>query len=157
VAYDAPWSHAVLHALELDAYRKARPSQASAVLAAALGVTAVEVESGLLALAESGQIRRARGKWHVERVLALDTSADPERSRTLKHAWTAVAADRLQRGVPGNYGYSVFAVSREDLGKLKELQLQYVRAMQSLIAASAPAECVGLYCAQLLDLGARVA
>jgi hypothetical protein len=26
--------------------------------------------------------------------------------------------------------------------------------MQSVIAASAPAECVGLYCAQLLHLGA---
>jgi hypothetical protein len=25
--------------------------------------------------------------------------------------------------------------------------------MQSLIASSSPAECVGLYCAQLLDLG----
>lgn len=31
--------------------------------------------------------------------------------------------------------------------------MSYVRAMQEPIAASAPAERVGLYCAQLLDLG----
>jgi hypothetical protein len=29
-----------------------------------------------------------------------------------------------------------------------------VRAMQSVIAASAPGQCVGLYCAQLMDLSA---
>lgn len=34
-----------------------------------------------------------------------------------------------------------------------QLQLQFVRAMQELIASSEPSECVGLYCAQLLDLG----
>jgi DNA-binding phage protein len=154
VAYEAPWSHAVLRALELDAYQRARPSQATAVLAAQLGLSHDEVDDGLRALAESGQIERNRGKWRVERVLAVDTSADAQRSRALKHAWTRVAADRLERGVPGNYGYSVFAISKHDLGQLKELHLQYVRAMQSLIAASAPAECVALYCTQLLDLSA---
>jgi len=154
VAYDAPWSHAVLRALELDAYQQARPSVASALLASQLGLPGDEVERGLRALAESGQIKRARGKWQVERVLAVDTSADPERSRALKHAWTRVAAERLERGAPGNYGYSVFAISKHGLGQLKELHLQYVRAMQSLIAESEPAECVGLYCTQLLDLGA---
>jgi len=154
VAYEAPWSHAVLRALELDAYRRSRPSQATALLAAQLGLSPDEVDHGLRALAESGQIKRVRGKWQVERVLAVDTSADPERSRALKHAWTRVAADRLERGVPGNYGYSVFAISKRDLGQLKELHLHYVRAMQSLIAESEPAECVGLYCTQLLDLSA---
>jgi hypothetical protein len=63
-----------------------------------------------------------------------------------------VAAERLRAGSPGSYGYSLFAISRADIRRLKELQRQYVRAMQSLIAESAPGECVGLYCAQLLDL-----
>lgn len=157
VAYDAPWSHAVLRALELDSYRGARANSATAVLAAQLGLSRDEVERGLSALAESGQIRRVKGKWHVDRVLAVDTSADLARARTLKHAWTQVAAARMQRGVPGNYGYTVFAISRADLGKLQELQLQYARAMQSLIAQSTPAQCVGLYCAQLIDLGAQPA
>ena len=154
VAYDAPWSHAVLRALELDAYRQVRAGAASALLARQLGLPEAEVERGLQALAESGQIRKVRGKWLVERVVAVDTGAEPARARALKHAWTQVASERLGHGVPGNYGYSVFAISRRDLAALQELQLQYIRAMQSLIAESEPAECVALYCTQLLDLSA---
>ena len=154
VAYEAPWSHAVLRALELDAYRQVSAGAASALLARQLGLTPAEVERGLHALSESGQIRRVRGKWQVERVIAVDTGAEPVRARALKHAWTQVAAERLGRGVPGHYGYSVFAISRKDLGALQELHLQYVRAMQSLIAESDPAECVALYCTQLVDLSA---
>ena len=53
---------------------------------------------------------------------------------------------------PGNFGYSLFAISRRDLQRLRDLHLEYVRAMQELIARSQPSECVGLFCAQLLDL-----
>jgi len=48
----------------------------------------------------------------------------------------------------------LFAASRADLTRLRELQLQYVRAMQDIVARSEPSECVGLYCVQLLDLKA---
>lgn len=70
-------------------------------------------------------------------------------------AWTRTAAHRLEDGSPGSFGYSLFAVSRADLRRLRDLYLDYVRAMQQLIAASDPAECVGLYCSQLLDLGKK--
>lgn len=66
--------------------------------------------------------------------------------------WTRTALGRLERGAPGSFGYSLFAVSKDDLRRLRELHLQYVRAMQELIARSEPNECVGLFCAQLLDL-----
>jgi hypothetical protein len=72
----------------------------------------------------------------------------------LKAAWSNVAVERLRAGSTGSFGYSVFAVSRDDLRKLRDLQLEYVRGMQSLIAASTPGQCVGLYCAQLMDLSA---
>lgn len=152
LAYELPWSHAVLRALELEGYRKAAPASALAWLAACLGIDALDVQRGLDALARSGQIRHVRGKWQVDRVVDVDTSADATRARSLKSAWTRVAAERLDSGAPGSYGYVLFAISRENMRRLQELQLQYVHAMKSLIAESAPAECVGLYCAQLLDL-----
>lgn len=37
--------------------------------------------------------------------------------------------------------------------RMREMHLEYIRATQNLIASSEPAECVGLYCSQLLDLG----
>ncbi len=35
---------------------------------------------------------------------------------------------------------------------MREVQLAYVREMQSIIATSGEGDCVALYCAQLLDL-----
>jgi len=152
-AYDMPWSHAVLRALELDGYRRCRGS-GERWLASRLGVDGAEVERALELLASTGQIGRVRGKWRLHQSLAVETSRDVARARELKAVWADVAVRRLRAGFPGNYGYSLFAVSRDDMHRLRTLHLDYVRAMQSVIAASAPGECVGLYCAQLLDLSA---
>jgi hypothetical protein len=72
----------------------------------------------------------------------------------LTRAWTQVALERIERHAPAHFGYSLFAVSRADLRRLRDLQLEYLREMQSIIARSSPNECVGLLCLQLLDLRA---
>jgi hypothetical protein len=148
-AYEVPWSHAVLRALELDCPAAGRTST---WIAQRLGIEVHQVVSGLAVLERTGQIRKVGRAWRVERVLSVDTSGDPERARQLKVAWAEVALDRLRGGHWGNFGYSLFAVSHRDLRRLRDLHLEYVRAMQSLIAGSAPGECVGLYSAQLMDL-----
>jgi hypothetical protein len=153
-AYDAPWSHAVLHALELDGYRQA-PGRGERWLAAQLGIDVQEVKRNLELLAATGQVRKLRGRWHIDDAYSVDTGHDALLARQLKGAWTRVALERLLHGAPGNYGYTLFAISRRDLRRLREIHLQYVRAMQNLIAASEPSECVGLYCAQLLHLSDR--
>jgi len=150
-AYEQPWSHAVLRALELEGYRRVSRG-GERWIAARLGVDLEQVEKGVALLALTGQIKKARGKWRVDQLITVETSQDANRSRELKAAWTGVALDRLRSGAPGNYGYSLFAVAQKDLRRLRDLHLEYVRAMQSVIAASSPGQCVGLYCAQLLDL-----
>jgi hypothetical protein len=75
------------------------------------------------------------------------TPDDRARAHALKVSWTRVALERKSVGAPGNYGYSLFAASKADVRKLREVHLEYVRAMQRLIAASKPGECV----APLLD------
>jgi transcriptional regulator with XRE-family HTH domain len=152
VAYESPWSQAVLRALELEAYRSTPAASATAWISERLGIDRSAVQRGLDALAASGQIRKLRGKWRVGRVVAVDTSADASRARALKLAWARVAVERCAAGAPGSYGYSVFAISRHDMHRLRALQLQYARAMQMLIAESERSECVGLYCAHLIDL-----
>jgi len=59
------------------------------------------------------------------------------------------ATEQVQRS---SRGYSVRRV-QGGMVELHDLHLQYVRAMQEVIARSEPSECVGLYCSQLLDLG----
>ncbi|MDH5675517.1 MAG: DUF4423 domain-containing protein [Myxococcales bacterium] len=153
LAYDKPFSHAVLRALELPDAHRPMPEQARWI-AERLGVETHEVAALLTLLRDAGQVRRSRYGYRLIETSTVDTSRDPERARDLKVAWTETALSRLRDGAPGTFGYSLFAVSRADLERLRALQLEYARAMQDVIAGSSPSECVGLYCVQLFDLHA---
>ncbi len=149
VAYDEPWSHAVLRALELDPKRHWKSAR---WVSGKIGLPVEQVRTALEKLAAAGQVRKRKHSYRLVRASLVDTSRDPTRARRLRLDWCKAATARLERGTPGFFGYDLFAVSREDLLKLRDLQSQYVRAMQQLISASNQPECVGLYCAQLLDL-----
>jgi transcriptional regulator with XRE-family HTH domain len=148
-AYEQPWSHAVLRALEL-----APPGETKHLpwLRDRLGATDAEISRALALLEATGQVKRRGGRWRLEDVISVNTAHDRERALALKVSWAETALERMRRGAPGNYGYSVFAISKGDLRRIRDVHLEYVRAMQAIIADSAPGECVGLYCAQLLDL-----
>lgn len=151
LAYERPWSHAVLRAVE-GVGTEPRGGWSPDALGELLGIDRETADDPIQQLESAGQVRRARGKLEAVPGRVVDTSPDPIRSTGVKAFWTDVALQRLRTGHPGNYGYSLFAVSRADLRQLRELHLEYLRAMQALIARSSPSECVGLYCAQLLDL-----
>jgi hypothetical protein len=151
VAYESPWSHAVLHALELDDLRRSR-SEGIKMLVKRLNIPEKEINEALSALQQAGQVRRHRGAWRITKKQTVNTAQDPERARRLKAFWVQVAADRLREGSPGFFGYTLFAIREQDLRRLREVQLEYVRQMQAIIAESSPGERVGLYAVQLLDL-----
>jgi DNA-binding MarR family transcriptional regulator len=151
-AYELPWSHAVLRALELEALPRGGKAQ-QAFIAQRLGIDAGSVQEALRVLEATEQVERTRAGFRLRQASrVVDTARDPARAAELKVAWTSTALERLKRGAQGKYGWSLFSVSKADLARLHDLHLQYVRAMQEVIASSTPSECVGLYCAQLLDL-----
>ncbi len=150
-AYRHPWSQAVLRALELPQPQRGQNTW----LAQTLGIGVPEVAQALAALEQSGQVTKSRGRYVPEPLRHINTSADPEQARALKRTWAEAAISRLAAGRPGLFGYALFAASRADLQRLRELQLEYTRQMQSLIAQSTSNECVGLFCVQLLDLSVR--
>lgn len=149
-AYTMPWSHAVLRALELDDRRGPQ----RAWLLDRLGISEPLLAEALAVLVATGQVNKVRGRWRSAEVVNVNTAQDRARAHALKVSWTRTALERMSSGAPGNYGYSVFSISKGDMKRLRDVHLEYVRAMQQIIAASAPGECVGLYCAQLLDLAA---
>ena len=151
-AYSQPWSHAVLRALELDDLPAGHARQIEWI-AERLGISPADVAAALGVLERTDQIQRTRRGYLPREQMVVNTAPEPERARELKAMWTRVALERLDGAAPGNFGYALFAISRQDMVKLRDLHLDYLRAMQQLIAASEPNECVGLYCAQLLDLG----
>lgn len=152
-AYEDSWSHAVLRALELEEYVEV--DDVEVWLTAVVGIPLEQVRRALHVLEQSGQITRDGSKWSRLPTTSVTTGGDPAMRGLLTQAWTKVAFERMRNKAPGHFGYSLFSVSRADLRRIRELQVAYLREMQSIIAQSAPNECVGLLCLQLMDLSER--
>jgi transcriptional regulator with XRE-family HTH domain len=156
IAYELPWSHAVLRTLELDAYQS-RKGHVPGLIARAIGIGVDEEEDLLKALHAARLIRRHRGKWVPSRVITVDTRADPERDLRLKQHWAEVGLDRLRRRrqtarADALHSYNLFAVSRADFLRLRELHLEYYERVRRLVAESNEAERVVLLNLQLIPL-----
>jgi DNA-binding phage protein len=150
-AYDVPWSHAVLRALELTDYAslgKHRPGW----IAARLGISLQEEQRCLSTLAAARQIRMHEHRWVIDQTQTVDMRGNPEGSRKLKAEWMKVALSRIEGGVSGTFAYNLMALSRADLARLKELHRAYFRNMQALVTDSAASECVVLFNTQLFAL-----
>ncbi|HWP08947.1 MAG TPA: DUF4423 domain-containing protein [Polyangiaceae bacterium] len=155
IAYAMPWAHAVLRALELDAYRRLAAHQPG-FIARQIGIDA-ELEGGCLkALAAAGQIVRRAGKWRVRRVLAVDTRENPEGNMLLKRHWAKVALERigpatLETGAL--FSYNLFAISDEGLEQIRAAHLQYFERLRSIVAECRNPTRLALANVQLLTLG----
>jgi transcriptional regulator with XRE-family HTH domain len=151
LAYDAPWSHAVLRALELEAYRRLA-RHPPGLIARWLGIPPAEEERCLSLLLQSGQIRRTRNGYRVIETRTVDTRSDPVRSRELRAFFSRVAADRLVAGAEGDFSFNLFSVSAPDLERLRALQHAYFQELRSIVARSEPPEHIVLTNIQLLPL-----
>jgi DNA-binding phage protein len=150
-AYEMPWSHAVLRALELDPYR-ALAAHEPGWIARRLGISLDEEARCLEMLEHTGQIARSDGRFTVAAVQTVDTRQNPEAGRRLKLWWSRVALERLEHDEAGLFSYNLFTVSHADYQRLRELHLAYFRQLRSIVASSAPAERVVLANVQLFGL-----
>lgn len=138
LAYSLPWAHAVLRALELEQYR-ALPRHRPGFIAACTGLTLEQEEQCLKALLHAKQIRRRGGRFHVGRVLSIDTRENPAGNLALKRHWFAAASARLQaEGIPpqGLASYNLFAVSESDLERIRQAHLDYYERVRAIVAES---------------------
>jgi transcriptional regulator with XRE-family HTH domain len=151
LAYDTPWSHAVLRALDLQQYR-ALPRHRHGWIAERLSISPHEERRCLDLLLRAGQIRKQGARFVVETASRVDMRADPRRAEQLRAFWIETALDRLRSGSPGVYAYNVFSVSATDLERIRELYRSFHAQMRAIIAASTPEEHVVLWGAQLVAL-----
>jgi transcriptional regulator with XRE-family HTH domain len=150
LAYDEPWSQAVLRALELSSYA-ALERHEPGWIAERIGITPEEEANCLKQLAESGQIVWRDERWRIENIMALDTRRDPDAARRLRAWWLRRGAARIEAGQRGLM-YNLFGVSGADLERLRELQKAYLSEVRAIIARSEPVEHVVLAADLLLDL-----
>ncbi len=157
VAYELPWSHAVMRVLELAQYR-AQPAHQPGWIAARLGVSQAEEERCIEALAESKLIKKHRRRWEVSNVLTVDTRRNPEAGRRLKQHWAEVANSRLPELEPAGedlFSYNLFTISEREWESFRELHIAYYQELRRLVEGSKCAERVVLVNLQLLRLDER--
>lgn len=155
LAYDAPWSHAVLRALELCGYRRL-PRHCDDYVARELGISAEQAASYVSELAAAGQISWDGTHYELSRVLTVDTRKDRSGDLRLKEHWGRVSVERLaEQAAPSDalFSYNLFAVSSEKLEKIRQLHLEYYDAVRALVDESASADQVVLMNLHLLPLG----
>jgi transcriptional regulator with XRE-family HTH domain len=154
LAYASPWSNAVLHALELDAYREGGRAGA-AWLAERLGVDAALVEDNLHALERAGQIQRHTDKYRPAQVLSVDTRSDFEHNLRLKGFWADEARRRLsthRKDGAALFSFNLFAISEADLQRLRQLHVEHYERVRQLVASARSADRVVLLNLQLVPL-----
>lgn len=151
VAYDSPWSHAVLRCLELQEYL-ALPEHEAGFVARRLGITLEQEEDCLARLAAAGQIRKRNRRWTFGKPTTVDTRSERDRDRELRAFWARVSADRARQ--TRILGYNLFAVSKADEDRIVELSRNYFEQVRSIVSVSAPSERVLLLNLSLLPFEA---
>ena len=152
-AYDSPWSHAVLRALELEAYREL-PEHVPGWIAAHVGLSRAQEEESLKLLRDTGQIRRRRGRFEVLETGLVDTRPNPEAARRLREFWAVQAAERVKAQPSAAFAYNLFTVSSADFERIRALHRAYFRELRAIVAQSEPAETVALVTMSLVELTA---
>ena len=150
-AYERPWSHAILRAIELEQYQ-GLPAHEAGWLARTLGLPREEEDACIELLISTGQIEQSGGKWKVRQALSIDTRRDPEAARKLKAWWARVGHERFAENSPGVFSYNLFGVSNADLKRIEALQRAHFRELRTIIAQSQPVENVAVVNLQLFSL-----
>ncbi len=150
-AYEMPWSHAILRALELEQYAHL-PRHEPGWIAARLGLPEAVESEALTLLSSTGQIEWRDDKWHVASTQTIDTRSDPKAAKALKTWWFGVGRERFEADAPGVFSYNLFGVSSKDLERLQDLQRAYFRELRSIVAESQPVETVAVVNLQLFSL-----
>jgi transcriptional regulator with XRE-family HTH domain len=154
LAYDMPWSHGVLRALELEQYR-ALARHEPGFIAAQLGISVEEERRCLQELSRAGQTRMRRGRWVLGRVLTVDTRPSEADNRRLKLHFADAAVERLRDGsAPPSalFSFNLFAINAADFERIRRLHVEYYQRIRDLIAASSKPDRVVLMNLQLIPL-----
>ncbi|HYO94164.1 MAG TPA: helix-turn-helix transcriptional regulator [Polyangiaceae bacterium] len=140
LAFDAPWTEAVLRLLETRAYRQQR-RHCPGFIAAALGISSRDEEVCLQRLVAAGVVERRASKYAPRAATAVDTQGGKQALHALKRHWTQVAAERLQAPAASDFfAYNVVSLSQDDLQQVHEKLRATFREIRSLVAASRPEE-----------------
>lgn len=153
IAFDEPWSEAVLRVLETLATSERAMSDLDKVTTD-LGLPREQASRCLELLERAHLVSRIGDRYESVRELTVDTRGGSAALVATKAHWARVAAERArQPGARDLFAYNVFAASEADFERIRTLLRTMFRETRSIIAAS-PSERVALMNLQLLAFGA---
>jgi hypothetical protein len=150
-AFEQPWSHVVLRALELKDYQHLKRHRVGWI-ARRLGLTVSLEEECVAILLAAGQINWDGTHYRVEQVRTIDTRRARQYSQKIKGFWLDVSRERQQKKIPGLCAYNLCSVSKTDHERIVELYRRFHHDVQQIVAQSEPAEQVVLLTAQIVAL-----
>jgi hypothetical protein len=150
LAFELPWSEAILRVLETRAYER-HEGEGAAFVAEWLGLDRELAQRSLTQMAAAGVIRdTGNGRYAVVGTLSVDTRTRPEGLRHIRRHWLGALAERAQSAHPEDWsGYNVISVSTADMAFIKERMQSLYRELRARVAASEPPEQVALVLLQL--------
>lgn len=150
-ARQMPWSHAIVHMVELPSYKKL-PCHERGWFASRLGITTQDEDACLSLLVQTGQLRKDGQRYLGTKSINVDTRRDPLATRELASFWMKEGAERVLTPGKGRFAFNTFALSAKDVRRAKELQSEYFRQLRALVAESEPAEAVAVATFQFFPL-----
>ena len=150
LAFAEPWSIAVLRVLETTTYCES--SHRAGYVAEVLGID-LAIEERCIAQLEAARIIRWDDTRYVpERELTVNARATPQSVTDLKRHWAERSVALMGRETPPNrFSYNVFSCSAADFEKIREKHWQFYHDVRGIVAASSPAESVGLLTIHLVE------
>lgn len=150
LAFEQPWSAAVLRVLETTGYRAIEHHEPGYV-ARRLGLDEETERAVLAALEAAGVAHLRNGRYEVGDPLTVDTQASPADVRSLRAHWAAVGLARAKAPRQEDWlGFNVVSLSAHDLERVRETLRRAFREIRAIAAASTPAETVALLNLHLL-------
>jgi transcriptional regulator with XRE-family HTH domain len=144
LAFDAPWTEAILRLLETSAYQHVEREPEN-WLARMLGLPVDVCRQGLEQLLRAGLVDVDAKRFRPRATLSVDTRGGKQALRALKTHWAQVAAERAPNPSPDDvFGYNVMSVSEQDLVRIREVLSATYREIRAIVAASDPSERVAL-------------
>jgi transcriptional regulator with XRE-family HTH domain len=150
LAFDVPWTEAVLRVIETEGYRRLRRHHPG-YIARRLGISAAHEQQALGGLERAGILQRQGGRYRDAEPLSVDMAAAPKDIQQLKAHWAEVAMGRLDTPRPLDWhGYNVISVATADLERVREILRGAFREVRAIAAASNPVQSVALLNVELV-------
>ncbi len=144
LAFESPWTAAVLRVLETAAWR-AHPNHSPELVASWLRIPLETAQEAIHRLVAVGSVEVRAGRLEAGRPLTVGTGGEFGRVAGQKAHWGRVAAERSQSPTAlDQFSYNLMSLSRADRARIGELQRSYFREVRQIVAASQPEETVAL-------------